>query len=90
MHWTCSVNVYELFRMLSCKNSSPSFFLIISGKNSTTYFRKNIQVKQFLQSHQPDAITTPPSLYSLSFKNYLFAIFPSLKNTYNLLFTLFF
>lgn len=90
MHWTCSVNIYELFRMLSCKNSSPSFFLIVSGKNTTTYFRKNIQVKQLLQPHEPDAITTPPSFYSLSFKNHLFAIFPSLKNIFNLLFTLFF
>lgn len=30
MHWTCSVNIYELFRMLSCKNSSPSFFPSLS------------------------------------------------------------
>ena len=60
MHWTYSVNIYELFRMLLCNN----FFLIVSDKNTTTYFTKNIQVKQFLQPHQPDAITTLPSLYS--------------------------
>lgn len=51
---------------------------------------ENIQVKQLLQPQEPDAITTPPSFYSLSFKNHLFAIFPSLKNIFNLLFTLFF
>lgn len=65
------------------------FFLIVSGKNTTTYFRKNIQVKQLLAMNLMLLQLLHPSI-ACHFKNHLFAIFPFFEKYFQSLFTLFF